>query len=173
VSEPGPSCGNGIPFLVAIETAREKDDAALEELLGPAQLIGVAPKPSDQEWSFETRAMSPSVRPGLDPDETLVFPVRKVRPRFFASTILVGRAASSDVLIEHPSISKLHARITRTNSGLYAITDAGSKNGTWVAGRRVTSTEVALPWATKLQLGDWELRLYPIADTIAKLRGRA
>lgn len=166
-------CGTGMWFVDAAEQARGADESALETLLGPAQLIGVPPQDSAAgQWSFQTRAMShgaASMKVGIDLWTAWVFPVRKARSTF-AGTILLGRASSSDVLIDHASISKLHARIRRAADGAYTITDAGSRNGTWVAGRQVREAEVPLPLNAKVQLGDWELRFQRLAETLALLR---
>ena len=54
--------------------------------------------------------------------------------------------------------------------GTYFISDAGSRNGTFVGGRRLDSTEVALPFGAKLTVGDWDLRFSRLADTIGLLR---
>lgn len=165
--------GSGLSFVAAAERARKSDEAALETLLGPAQLIGSPPASGEgSEWSFQTRAMShgaASLRMGIDLWAAWVFPVLKARTTF-AGTILVGRAGSSDVLIDHPSISKLHARIRRGADGTYTITDAGSRNGTWIADRQLRDIEVPLPVNAKVRLGHWELRFQRLADTIALLR---
>ncbi len=51
---------------------------------------------------------------------------------------LVGRKGGEcDIALEHPSISKLHCAISRTD-GLLFVRDLGSTNGTKVNGQRVT-----------------------------------
>jgi len=51
---------------------------------------------------------------------------------------LVGRKGGEcDIALEHPSISKLHCAIARTD-GLLFVRDLGSTNGTKVNGQRVT-----------------------------------
>ena len=53
--------------------------------------------------------------------------------------VTLGRSVSCNVVLEHDSISKLHARIERTPTALL-LTDMRSSNGTFVNGARVTST---------------------------------
>lgn len=165
--------GAGIPFLRAAELIRGASDAALDALLGPAQLIGTPPEGAESgDWSFQTRAMShgiASVRVGIDLWRAVIFPVRKTT-RTFPHTILIGRAGSSDVLIDHPSISKLHARIRRAPDGSYALQDAGSRNGTELAGKRLGSGEVSLAPGASLRLGDWSFRFELLPGTLALLR---
>src|SRR6185436_13260285 len=53
--------------------------------------------------------------------------------------IVVGRAATSDVPIYDPTISRRHAEVALANGGVQ-IKDLGSSNGTFVNGARVTDT---------------------------------
>ena len=168
-------CGRGLSFAAAAEAiASVTDEARLEALLGPAQLIGAPPEhEADEEWSYQTRAIthrSAALRTGIDLAHSWIFPVRKARSTFFARIVLVGRARTSDVFIDHASISKLHARIRRHESGSYTIADAGSKNGTWVAGRPVGEAEVELAPSVSVRLGDWELRFEDREGTLGLLR---
>ncbi len=55
--------------------------------------------------------------------------------------IVVGRDPSADLVIEHPSVSRRHARIDV--SGGLSVTDLGSANGTRVGGRRLAKDERA------------------------------
>jgi predicted component of type VI protein secretion system len=41
----------------------------------------------------------------------------------------IGRGAENDVVVDHPSVSRLHARVER-EAGVYRIVDLGSTNGT-------------------------------------------
>jgi pSer/pThr/pTyr-binding forkhead associated (FHA) protein len=54
----------------------------------------------------------------------------------------VGRALDNDVIVAHPSVSRHHAQFVAAN-GTVEMRDLGSKNGTWVAGRRVNEVKVA------------------------------
>ncbi|MBI4500707.1 MAG: FHA domain-containing protein [Gemmatimonadetes bacterium] len=53
--------------------------------------------------------------------------------------IVVGRAATSDVPIYDPTISRRHAEVALANGGVQ-VKDLGSSNGTFVNGARVTET---------------------------------
>lgn len=53
-------------------------------------------------------------------------------------TLLVGRTPDNDLTIDHPLVSKHHARFERSGSR-WTVTDLGSTNGTYVNGRRVTA----------------------------------
>jgi len=51
----------------------------------------------------------------------------------FGRRILAGRAASADLRIDDPRVSRLHARIEMREDGVY-VEDLGSRNGTAVDG---------------------------------------
>src|SRR5881296_2839428 len=52
-------------------------------------------------------------------------------------TIVVGRAVTSDVPIYDPTISRRHAEVALTDGGV-RVKDAGSSNGTFLNGARIT-----------------------------------
>jgi adenylate cyclase len=56
--------------------------------------------------------------------------------------LVVGRAVTSDVPIYDPTISRRHAEIVLTESGV-RVTDLGSSNGTFLNGAKVTEAEAA------------------------------
>lgn len=101
--------------------------------------------------SFETK-----FRPPLNPLDQLdakldratlldagVYPLIKRRGGAFPDRIGIGRARGVDVTIPLSGISKYHAYIS-TDDNTYMLTDAGSRNGTWADGMRVTSAAAPL-----------------------------
>jgi pSer/pThr/pTyr-binding forkhead associated (FHA) protein len=52
---------------------------------------------------------------------------------------LIGRAADAAIQIDSPGISRRHARLV-VSAGEAALEDLGSKNGTYVNGRRITAS---------------------------------
>ena len=58
--------------------------------------------------------------------------------------LVLGRAVSGDGrLTEDNELSRRHARISRADTGVLAIEDLGSANGTYVNGQRITSRVAA------------------------------
>jgi len=55
-----------------------------------------------------------------------------------AETLMIGRTPDNDLAIDHPLVSRRHARIDRSGAKL-TVTDLGSTNGTFINGRRVSS----------------------------------
>ena len=53
--------------------------------------------------------------------------------------ILIGRTLNNAFVIEHPSVSKRHARVVAEDEE-YALYDLGSSNGTFVNGKRINET---------------------------------
>ena len=99
------------------------------------------------EWLAERRFGSKGTddRPSRGPRRGIALvdvaggePVRIPRDRILA----VGRAATSDVPILDTTVSRRHAMVGLTQRGVL-VTDLGSRNGTYVNGKRVTSAVLA------------------------------
>jgi pSer/pThr/pTyr-binding forkhead associated (FHA) protein len=54
----------------------------------------------------------------------------------------VGRTLNNSFVIEHPSVSKHHAKLVAEDNQ-YALYDLESSNGTFVNGKRVKETKLA------------------------------
>jgi pSer/pThr/pTyr-binding forkhead associated (FHA) protein len=68
-------------------------------------------------------------------------PVATVQLANDVSTI--GRSSNCDIIVQHPLVSRLHARIERSGPR-YILADAGSANGTYINGRRLIQPQVLL-----------------------------
>lgn len=55
----------------------------------------------------------------------------------YQDRISIGRARNMDIVLRNGSISKFHAWFERDSSGLFAVADTGSKNGTTVKGKSI------------------------------------
>ncbi|OJH39608.1 FHA domain-containing protein [Cystobacter ferrugineus] len=71
--------------------------------------------------------------------------------------LLLGRASSSDLRLQHPSISRRHAQLTRLGNRLL-LKDVGSQNGTYVNRVRLTG-ECELRSGDEIALGNALLRV--------------
>ena len=56
-------------------------------------------------------------------------------------TIFIGRGSNCDIILNHGTISKMHASISLTDDNTYQIKDLGSTNGTYVNGRKIRNIE--------------------------------
>ncbi|WP_406693578.1 FHA domain-containing protein [Singulisphaera sp. Ch08] len=70
---------------------------------------------------------------------------------------VVGRRGFCDVTIDHPSLSKRHCVLVKTD-GLLVVRDLGSTNGTKVKGQKIRWA--ALLPDDRLTLGGYKMRVY-------------
>ena len=73
---------------------------------------------------------------------------------------VIGRSKSSDVTIDLSTVSRNHAVLTRYDDGSWTITDAGSKDGTLVNGKKVEIR--ALQEKDTISIGGLQMQLQPI-----------
>ncbi len=79
-----------------------------------------------------------------------------------AQPLLIGRDRAAGLAIEHASVSRQHAEISRAAT-TWVIRDLGSKNGMRVGGERVA--EAILPRQTWLAIGDVFCEFEALSDT--------
>ena len=75
---------------------------------------------------------------------------------------VVGRSGSSDIRIKSKSVSRNHAVLTRYDDGSWTITDAESKNGTFINGERVTICP--LEPGDRIQIGAAKMDFQPVTQ---------
>lgn len=75
---------------------------------------------------------------------------------------VIGRSKSADVVINFPTVSRNHSVLTRYDDGSWTISDAGSKSGTLVNGRRIEIC--ALKNRDRISIGGVEMYLQPITE---------
>src|SRR5690349_3449801 len=72
-----------------------------------------------------------------------------------ASVVTIGRVPSNDVVLDHPSVSRYHARVTVLAQQGPLLTDLQSLNGTFVNGRRIDTYQLA--HSDRIEIGIYEL----------------
>ncbi len=70
---------------------------------------------------------------------------------------LIGRRTDCTVTIDHPSVSRVHARLQVSRSGT-TLEDLRSKNGTFVGGARISATTELLP-RCRIRVGEVDVEL--------------
>lgn len=72
----------------------------------------------------------------------------------------VGRGSDSDLFLNHPSVSKVHAAIVMNREGTLLVADTGSTNGTFINGRRIGYGEARqIEEGDVVGFGDVEVRM--------------
>ncbi len=88
---------------------------------------------------------------------------------------VIGRSKSCDVTIDFPTVSRNHAVLTRYDDGSWTISDAESKGGVMVNGKKVQIC--AVHTRSRISIGGVEMQLQPITEKQearqAQLRTRA
>ncbi len=81
----------------------------------------------------------------------------------------IGRSSDCHLVLDHHSVSRLHANIEVTDEGYLAVQDARSSNGTFLHrnGRWIRSRKVILGTQDRIRFGDEEVPL----DRLVELFG--
>ena len=106
----------------------------------------------------------------VDLARVTLYVIAKAANNPWKERIIVGRARNNDVSIDHGSISKVHAYVTQSGNE-YTIVDAGSRNGTWVNGRPVSTTDrEKLRVGAQVRLGSVVLELIDAASVYDRFK---
>lgn len=114
-----------------------------------------------------------SVVAGNNPAAQLeVYPLIKKPAAAFPELITVGRTVHNDVVLANHSISRLHLYVTYREEKWW-IADAGSKNGSWLAGQKLLPRrEVQLTQAAHVRVGELFLTFHLANDAYDALGGQ-
>lgn len=100
-----------------------------------------------------------------------IFPLVKKAGASFPDRITIGRTSNNDVVIADTSVSRFHAYVRR-DGAQWVVADAGSKNGSWLAGQPLLARkERPVPSRGDLRFGDVHLTFYLAADLFKALGG--
>ena len=88
------------------------------------------------------------------PQDPRVHMLHKAADSEFPDLIALGRGLSADLSINNSSVSKLHAYIHGADNGSWEISDADSRNGTWVNHERLArGSAIGLQDGVEISLG--------------------
>jgi hypothetical protein len=162
--------------LTSYVTRYLDDPAALEASLRAPVLLFEPIDDGDTEASISKRrfkTMSGVGGPILGSGEPIVIPVRKEKDNAFLRRVTLGRTANNDLVIDDPSVSRFHAWFEVDEVGQWAIADAGSKNGTFIAGERFKAKRLTpLSRDTRIRFGQIEVTFLPPKAFMKLLKGR-
>lgn len=72
--------------------------------------------------------------------------------RLSSGTITLGRAHDNDIVLDEAVVSRRHAAVVRKDVD-YHLRDLGSKNGTFLNGRRIGNKEHLLQHGDEIHIG--------------------
>lgn len=98
-------------------------------------------------------------------------PMQGASFRLRSETCVIGRDDGVEILVEDVRVSRRHAVIERDGRRL-TLADAGSTNGTWLNGERLTGA-AELHDGDRIRLGGLELRFYDPASASTEPVGAA
>lgn len=91
---------------------------------------------------------------------------RVLRQEFVLSghkAIEVGRTSQSEIVLDHPSVSRRHACFMLSSDGQLTLRDNSSSNGTFVEGRRLGREPVGVAPGQRLQFGELSVSISRIS----------
>jgi hypothetical protein len=114
----------------------------------------------------------PFGRETADDADLDLYPLTKKPQASFPDRITIGRTANNDIVIAEASVSRLHAYVRRDGAN-WVVADAGSKNGSWLAGEPLEARkEKRLSSNDVVKIGEVDLVFYLAEDLFAALGGR-
>lgn len=147
--------GEVTPLRAEPSPMSRKGPRKAEEVI-PTSVYEIKPQDEELPPSYANGDLSdPDFKPAFlyverGPGAGQLVPVRQ-------GLLVIGRASVSDLRLQHPSISRRHAQITRKGDFFY-LKDFGSQNGTYV-NRTKIDTEVEIQPGDEIAVGNALLKL--------------
>jgi hypothetical protein len=108
---------------------------------------------SERTESGQVMDLTRHINPRLIVEESPIVPAGVIFP--LEGWITVGRAATSDIVLDEPFVSSTHARLVPRNQ-FYIVEDLGSTNGTFVNEKPVTEAQLRLD--ARVRIGETVFR---------------
>jgi len=83
---------------------------------------------------------------------------------------IIGRAEDCDMVLDHPSVSRMHATVQATPEGYLAVVDADSSNGTFLHrnGRWIRIRKVILGTQDRVRFGEHEVPVGQLVELLGQ-----
>lgn len=134
------------------------------------------PPPSlgDEDDDYQFRTQSGISVPAIGGGEPLAVIVEKTKDNAFQRRVTVGRTSNNDIVLDDTSVSRFHAWLQTEEGQGWSIVDAGSRNGTWVASKKLNAkTPSGLSSGVKIRVGVIELTFFTAEGFLKMLKARA
>lgn len=125
----------------------------------------------DDEYPLRTQSgLSVAAIGGGEP---MAVVIEKNKDNAFQRRITIGRTTNNDIVLDDVSVSRFHAWLEH-QGGDWVLVDAGSRNGTTMAGRKLTArTPAPLSNGVPLRIGSMHLTFYTAEGFLNLLQRRA
>ncbi len=135
--------------------ARQLDAVLFARQLGPFVLVQRPTREAlehraDASWATTERALPPVRRAPLEFDDCWVL---TLPPLLSRDVFTLGRSPDAELVVDHGSVSKHHAKLTWTGEEVL-VQDLKSSNGTQLNGKRVAADPVPLKDGDSLDFGE-------------------
>lgn len=70
----------------------------------------------------------------------------------------IGRDPKSDIFLDDVTVSRVHAKISRSTKGDFAVQDCGSLNGSYLNAHQITESNLAV--GDEIQIGKFRLTYF-------------
>ncbi|MBL8937492.1 MAG: FHA domain-containing protein [Archangium sp.] len=128
---------------------------------------------SDEDDDYQFRTQSGISVPAIGGGEPLAVIVEKTKDNAFQRRVTVGRTSNNDIVLDDNSVSRFHAWLQLDDAG-WTIVDAGSRNGTWVGGKKlVVKAPATLASGVRVKVGAIELTYFTTEGFLKMLKSRA
>lgn len=133
------------------------------------------PEPgADEDDDFQFRTQSGVTVPVIGGGEPIAVLVEKTKDNAFQRRVTIGRTSNNDIVLEDASVSRFHAWLESTDRQGWTVVDAGSRNGTYVSGKKlVAKAPSALTSGSKLKVGTIELTFLTAEGFVKLLKQKA
>jgi len=83
---------------------------------------------------------------------------------------IIGRSEDCDMVLDHPSVSRLHATVQATPEGYLAVVDADSSNGTFLHrnSRWIRIRKVILGTQDRVRFGEHEVPVRQLVELLGQ-----
>lgn len=154
------------------------DPKGFDVMLGGRSVLVYEPResePDDSSVDHRLRTSSGSGNSVIGGGAPVVAMLEKAKDNMFQRRVTLGRTANNDIVLEDASVSRFHGWLQKEDEGeKWSLTDAGSKNGTWVSGLRLAPKKPqTLIDGARLKVGNLELTFHSAKSFKSFLEQRA
>lgn len=129
----------------------------------------------EDDDDYQLRTQSGLAVPAIGGGDPMAVVIEKTKDNAFQRRITIGRTANNDIVLDDSSVSRFHAWLEfRDSDKEWILVDAGSRNGSLVAGRKLAAkAPTTLTNGNVLRIGALQLTYYTAQGFLDMLKRRA